>query len=1496
MAIVVKDRVKVSTTTTGTGTITLGSADPGFQTFSVVGDGNQTYYAITSGNNFEVGIGTYTHSGTTLSRDTVLESSNSGAKITLAGTSTVFTTYPAEKSSFRNVGIARDYTASGSITAGKPLILNADNTVTQVGTTTVASGLGTLSTNTVSNAEEGQVAMGATNQFVNLYRVANTTNMYLTPNTISSTDLKTITRGTTANFDAGKERNAGIIYEPNQDKYVVIALNSSDYLTATTVTFSGTGSSATLTLGTQTVIDSNVWSGGGFTNANITYDTTAQKIVVSGTKSGANNGICIVINLDGTTFTQGSRTTIPLSSTSLYASDGGILCSYSSTANKVVFLHCENSQSDSTAINYTNVGTVSGTSISFGSAQAVGNPVDTGYSNMCLDTTLSVDNNGVIVITYLSQSYALYSQSATLSGTTLTWGNTSQISNITVLNGAFGECGSVKIASGKTIIVRATKSDSPSNANKGIFCVITVSGTSVTNGSVQEFSSSATRYPNVSSNYSKTQALINFGSGSENNIIFQESAQTGESNLTNDNYFGIASSSASDTAAVGVNRPGSINIDQTGLTAGKDYYAKDDGTIIERTTTSTTTNTFATATIESLTTVNPSANQKIDIIYDTHNDKVWAYSKDSDNSNYPTVVVGDISSGTSITWGTPVTVTSNSYAPTGIQSQRNLASDGAGNILVAYRDTSNDYARVKVGNYSGTNSATFGNELQPDNISALQTIDIGYCSSANLWYMFHGNSTSTKWVLMKQNSGNKNFDSSDVGTLHTGNATGINNVYTTNNKIIVGLDATGNGKFYVCNTSADGSTNTGYTLNIGTVQNITITNNSSADGRLKIITDTTNNNYILIDSTGSTGMNCSVITESSGSLTQSTPQGVASSSGTMAGNTAFYNPSDQKFYGAYQVHTSPYACKNYLLTVSGTTFTFVDGVDMPNADDRGLWTQGIYIADITKGVFVGQTNNGYDLLTAIMNINSTTSTTINASQFVGTARSGTDLELAEPPTELVGIANGSITKGNAVVVRSDGDFETIKLVTSTPVTNTGTASQGSLGNIDPYTQDMFCMAVASDGVTYCFTYQNSTNNYQACKIGTRSGETITWGSEITLSTDTSSDSHFCSYDANANVFITSYATGNTIKSTAVSFSGNAGTKGTEVTMMDLGSSSGSPQYHYQHWYDSTNKVTVCWANGGVSGNDTNRSSAVTLNLSGTTINLGTLYENSSAGGDFQKGCDITGGKHVCYWKNSSGYASVMTMTVASDYSITWGTPLVINSSNAGFCNPIYNPNYENKVILAGKIKTSNNYFSYAGLTISGTSITASNFSDGNINNASSYVESGGNVGVYSNYSGNYCFVYQTYSPYYSTYRFATTTDGLSLTVAAAVTTSGHGNNQFYAGAVASDVDAVVVENHRDGANTQMVYYCFNPTFSFTTTSQATNLTTNNFLGFAQQTVANREDVKVAIIGQTDNNQSSLSTATQYYLNNTTGALQSTADNISVVGGTALSSTKILIKS
>jgi hypothetical protein len=119
MALVVKDRVKQQTTTTGTGTITLSGSYTGFDTFAQIGNSNTTYYVITDDGtgDWEVGLGTYTSSGTTLSRDTILASSNSGSAVNLgAGTKVVFCGYPAGKSVYLdasgNIGVAGTVSAT----------------------------------------------------------------------------------------------------------------------------------------------------------------------------------------------------------------------------------------------------------------------------------------------------------------------------------------------------------------------------------------------------------------------------------------------------------------------------------------------------------------------------------------------------------------------------------------------------------------------------------------------------------------------------------------------------------------------------------------------------------------------------------------------------------------------------------------------------------------------------------------------------------------------------------------------------------------------------------------------------------------------------------------------------------------------------------------------------------------------------------------------------------------------------------------------------------------------------------------------------------------------------------------------------------------------------------------------------------------------------------------------------------------------------------------
>jgi hypothetical protein len=171
MALVLANRIQETTTTTGTGTITLAGAVAGFQSFSVIGNANTTYYTITSGNAWEVGIGTYSTSGTTLARTTILSSSAGGAAITLAGTSTVFSSYPAEKvisSDYGTLPVANGGTGQTTYTNGQLLIGNTTgNTLTKA---TLSAGTNinvTNSTGSITINATGLMPLSAINALGN---------------------------------------------------------------------------------------------------------------------------------------------------------------------------------------------------------------------------------------------------------------------------------------------------------------------------------------------------------------------------------------------------------------------------------------------------------------------------------------------------------------------------------------------------------------------------------------------------------------------------------------------------------------------------------------------------------------------------------------------------------------------------------------------------------------------------------------------------------------------------------------------------------------------------------------------------------------------------------------------------------------------------------------------------------------------------------------------------------------------------------------------------------------------------------------------------------------------------------------------------------------------------------------------------------------------------------------------------------------------------------
>jgi hypothetical protein len=136
MALVLKDRVKENTTTTGTGVITLTGTFPGYQAFSAIGNNNTTYYAIASqvANEWEVGIGTYTLSGTTLSRDTVLSSSSLSSIAAITSISQSTTTVTVNTAAAHGITAGQVITVN-AIANATALVSGVTATILTVGTT-----------------------------------------------------------------------------------------------------------------------------------------------------------------------------------------------------------------------------------------------------------------------------------------------------------------------------------------------------------------------------------------------------------------------------------------------------------------------------------------------------------------------------------------------------------------------------------------------------------------------------------------------------------------------------------------------------------------------------------------------------------------------------------------------------------------------------------------------------------------------------------------------------------------------------------------------------------------------------------------------------------------------------------------------------------------------------------------------------------------------------------------------------------------------------------------------------------------------------------------------------------------------------------------------------------------------------------------------------------------------------------------------------------------
>ena len=214
MALVISDRVKETTTTTGTGTYTLGGAVAGFETFTAnLSNSDTTYYCCTDGTDFEVGLGTFTSSGTTLARTTVISSSNSNNAVSWSsGTRTLFCTLPATKT------IVLD--ASGNASVGGTVTATGTSVFTNLDISGDVDIDGTLEADaiTVNGTALNTVIAGVTvTNATNATNATNSSHVLVTDNESTSEEnlITFVEDATSSTGNVGLEMDGNLSYNPS---------------------------------------------------------------------------------------------------------------------------------------------------------------------------------------------------------------------------------------------------------------------------------------------------------------------------------------------------------------------------------------------------------------------------------------------------------------------------------------------------------------------------------------------------------------------------------------------------------------------------------------------------------------------------------------------------------------------------------------------------------------------------------------------------------------------------------------------------------------------------------------------------------------------------------------------------------------------------------------------------------------------------------------------------------------------------------------------------------------------------------------------------------------------------------------------------------------------------------------------------------------------------------------------------------------------------------
>ena len=538
----------VTTSTSFSGNVT------GNVTGNVIGDSNITGTTGTFTGNVSVG-GTLTYDDVTDIDSVGVVTARAGIKIgagqSVSAVSGIVTYYgDGSKLSGVDHGVV-NFVASGTIPNGKTVVVNTDGTVS-----TITSTVDSIGTAVVFESAAVQ-NLGATfdssnNKVVIVYQDAgNSQHGTAVVGTVSGTS---ISFGTPVVFESASTSFISAAYDSNSGKVVIAYRDSAnnEYGTAIVGTVSGTS----ISFGTAVVFNTGSTDAG----TSIVFDSNSNKVVIAyRDTSNSSHGTSIVGTVSGTSISFGSEVVYNASTTN------DSVAVFDSTNGKVVIAYKDGGNSShGTAI----VGTVSGTSISFGS-EVVYNAGSTSHIAAVFDST-----NGKVVISYRDDADSGKGKSivGTVSGTSISFGSEVEFKG----TGVYRVASAYDSTNGKVVIAYADDA----NSSRGTSIVGTISGTSISFGSEIIFETGTVgTTPVVTFDSTNGKVVIVYRDENNSNYGAALIFSVGASNLTAENYIGMSAEAIANGATGRINVLTGTNTGQTGLTTAQKYFVQPNGTL-----------------------------------------------------------------------------------------------------------------------------------------------------------------------------------------------------------------------------------------------------------------------------------------------------------------------------------------------------------------------------------------------------------------------------------------------------------------------------------------------------------------------------------------------------------------------------------------------------------------------------------------------------------------------------------------------------------------------------------------------------------------------------------------------------------------------------------------------------------------------------------------------------------------------------------------------------